>query len=157
MSRSPSARFKAGVFAQETGEAFLVLLSISHPDMETPIRLANNYSDVVSNGETYIGFPFGIALPGDSDENLPQTQIAIDNVDQRVIQAIRELSGPPTMTISVVLADTPGVIEAGPFAMTLREVNYDDQVITATVAYEDVLNEPYPGDFFTPANFPGLF
>ena len=159
MSRSVSATFKAAVNAQETSEVFLVLLEIYHADIGPPTTLyfVNNYEDVSSGGNTYTGFPFAINLPADLDNQLPTVQLQIDNIDRSIIAAIRGLSGPPTITIKVVLASSPDTIEAGPFEMTLRRIDYDAFTITGTLEVEDILNEPYPGDMFSPANFPGLF
>ena len=159
MSRSVSATFQAAVNAQETSEVFLVLLEIYHADIGPPTTLyfVNNYEDVVSNGNTYTGFPFGINLPADIDDRLPEVQLSIDNIDRSIISEIRGLSGPPTITLKVILASTPNTIEAGPFDLTLRRVDYDAYTITGTLEVEDILNEPYPGDAFTPQNFPGLF
>ena len=159
MSRSVSATFSAAVNAQETAEVFLLLLEISHADIGPPTSLyfVNNRTDIVSGANTYTGFPFQISLPADVDNTLPSVQLSIDNVDRSIIAEIRGLSGPPTITLKVVLADTPNVIEAGPFSFSLRRVDYDAFTITGTLLTEDILNEPYPGDSFTPQNFPGLF
>jgi hypothetical protein len=83
--------------------------------------------------------------------------LSIDNVDRTIVEAVRTVSSPPTASLSVVLASDPDTVEAGPFELTIREVQYDALVVTATMAVEDILNEPFPGDLFTPQNFPGLF
>lgn len=155
--RSLSSTAKAGVFAQETEQVYLVLLEIAHSSLGTPIRVVNNYADVVSNGVTYSAFPFEISLPDDTDEKMPNVMLSIDNVDRVIVNAIRSITGPPTITISVVLASSPSTIEAGPYSMTLREASYDAATVTGSLAVEDMLNEPYPSDLMTPANFPGLF
>lgn len=62
-----------------------------------------------------------------------------------------------TVDLSVVLASSPSTIEAGPYRFTLRDVMYDAAIVEGTMRFEDVLNEPYPADSFTPARFPGLF
>jgi hypothetical protein len=151
LSRTLSNTATAAVHAAETGEAFLVLLEIG------AVKLVNNYADITHNGDTYTAYPFAIVLPDDSDDNTPTSQIEIDNVGQAVIALLREATTPPAVVIKVVLADSPDTVEAGPFNMTLREANYTAHTVTCTLAYEDVFNEPYPGDAFTPANFPGLY
>lgn len=148
--------FRQAAFAQETDQVFLVLLQIDHPDIE-PIRVVNNFTNVTSNGLEYIGFPFDIELPQDTEDALPQVQVTICNVDRQIVQAVRSLEGPPSMTLSVILASDPNAIQAGPYTLTLRECNYDSMAVTATIIPEDVLSEAYPGDFFTPAKFPGIF
>jgi hypothetical protein len=56
-----------------------------------------------------------------------------------------------------VLADTPDMVEAGPFAMTLSEADYDAGQVTGILVFEDILSEPFPGDSFIPSTHPGLF
>lgn len=157
MSRSVSSTFRAAAFAQETDQIYLLLLTIDHADLAAPIRVVNNYADVVSSGDTYTGMPFEITLPPDNDESLSSAQLSIQNVDRQIVQAVRDIDSAPTVTLSVVLAASPNTIEAGPYEMTLRDVSYDALVVTGSLSVEDMMNEPYPGDFFTPGEFPGLF
>lgn len=159
MSRTTSAALKTAVFSQETNKVFLVLLTIQHADIGSPDTLyfVNNYEDVSSGGDTYTAYPFMINLPGDIEDQLTQVQLVIDNVDRSIVEAIRTLTGPPTVTLSVVLSDTPDVIEAGPFEMTLRNTEWDAITVSGSLQPQDILNEPYPGDGYTPQNFPGMF
>ena len=151
-----SAAAKAAITAQETPEVFLILCTIQHADMET-LYFARNTQDVISRGNTYWGWPFEIALPDETDDALPTPQLRIDNVDRRIMQGVRLLTTAPSVLLEVVLASTPDVVEAGPFPFTLRGVEYDALVITATLAPEDVLNEPAMQYRFTPQTTPGLF
>ena len=63
MPRTLSNTARRALYAQETGEVFLLLLVISHPSLPAPIRVVNNSEDVVSGGFTYQRFPFELALP----------------------------------------------------------------------------------------------
>ena len=157
MSRALSSAAKAGAFAQQTDQVYLVLLEIDNGEMASPIRVVNNYADVVSGGETYTAYPFDITLPTDADDAIPQATLTIDNVDRVITDAIREMVGSATVTISVVLAASPSTIEAGPYVMNLRNVTWNALTVSGQLAAEDVLNEPYPGEYMTPELFPGLF
>jgi hypothetical protein len=152
----PSAPAIAAANDEQTAEVWLALLEITHPQLTTPIRVVNNTEDVVSNGVTYLKTAFRIKLPDDSDA-LPSVQIEIDNVDRAVTDAARSINSPPTVTLLVVLASTPDVYEAGPFTFTMTDVNYSAETINGTMIFEDILNEPFPGESFDPARFPGLF
>jgi hypothetical protein len=155
MPLSPAAL--SAVLAQETDKAFLPLLTIDHPDLADPIRVVCDGQQCVSNGDTYLAFPFNIDFPPADPDSPPQVRLVIDNVDQKIIVGLRTLSSAPTVTLQVVMSDTPDTIEAGPFEMTLRQAVYDSLTIEGTLNFEDILNEAYPGDSYTPANFPGLF
>lgn len=157
MSRNVSATFRAAAYAQETDQVFLVLVKIEHSSLNPPIRIVNNSTNITSGGEEYIGFPFEIELPDDTEDAPSRMSISFCNVDRQVVQAIRSLSGPPTITVSVVLASSPNTVEAGPYTMTLREADYDALRVSGHLLPEDFLHETYPKDAMTPSNFPGLF
>lgn len=158
MARSTSTTLRSAANAEETSEAFLILFDFYHADM-TPdtLRFVNNYTDVVSNGETYTAYPFSLTIPSDLEDSLPRIQLTIDNVSRLIMDEIRLLTSAPDISIYVILASDPDTIEAGPFETKLRNVSYDANAITGDLQSQDILNEPYPGVFYTPANFPGLF
>lgn len=157
MSRNVTAIFKRAAFAQTTPECPVILLEIDHPTLSVPIRVCHNSEDVISNGDTYIAFPFLIDMPADRDDEIPRVTLTIDNIDRSIIQALREITSEPSVEMSIVLAGTPDDIEAGPFPMTLREITYDVWQIQGYLSYEPILDEPFPGDAFTPNYFPGLY
>lgn len=143
--------------AQETGEIFLMLVTITHSSMPTPLYFVNNTVDIISRGQTYLGWPFQIALPDEREDALPQVQLQIDNVDRRIMEGVRLLATPATVALEIVLASSPDTLERGPFTFRLVNVEYTALLITATLAPEDVLNEPAMQHIFSPSTFPGLF
>lgn len=156
MSRALSTAGLREVFAQNSGEVFLPLLTLTHPSMTT-LRVVNNFSNVTSRGDVYQAFPFELTLPSDATERLPAAKLSLSNVDRRLIDEIRTLSGPIAVTLEVVTATTPDTVEVGPFVFDLIVADYGIDTITGELAYEPILNEPYPADNFDPQRFPGLF
>ena len=157
MSRSLSTAFKTAIYKQQTGETFLLLLEIDHDDLDTPLRFVNNTEDVTSNSDTYTAFPFELNLPSDREDQLPTVTLAIDNIDRTIIDTVRDISSPPTASVSVIMASDPDTVEAGPYDFTIKNVNYTAEVVTCELAFEDILNEAFPGDSFTPNYFTSLF
>ena len=158
MARSLSSTARAAIFAQQTGEVFVVLLALEHPDFSATLRVCSNDTAVTSGGYEYLPFPFDITLPDDIEDAPPRVALRIDNVDRRVVQEIRGIRGNPvTVRLSVVIASNPDAVEAGPFEFALRDVQYDSKTVEGTLMYEDILSESFPADSFTPARFPGLF
>lgn len=145
------------MFAQETGEVFVLLVTIAHADMPAPIRVCNAGATVTSGGQDFVHFPFEIDLPRESEDAPPTVTLRICNVDRQIVEAVRTYAGEITVTVNLVLASSPDTVEAGPFEFTMREAHYDALVVEGTLAFQDVLNEPYPADSFTPSRFPGLF
>ncbi len=157
MSRTLSQAAHQAVNAQETDEAFLLLLTIDHDELAEPIRVVNNTEDITSRGDLYIAYPFEIALPGEDPENVARVSLRIDNVDRQIVHSLRSVPAPLAVALEVVLASSPDTAEAGPFNMTLAAAEYDALVVTGELAFEDVLNEPFPGRSYIPSEHPGLF
>lgn len=157
MPRDVSQTLREAVHGQETGEAFLVLLTLNHDDLAAPIRVVNDGADLASRGETFQAFPFRLALPSDMDERPPRMRLQIDNVDRTVVQALRSISGAPTVLVEVVLASDPDTVEASFPDFVLRAADYDALAVTGELVLERFIHEPFPAQRFTPANFPGLF
>lgn len=149
--------FISAVYRQETDEAFILLLTIDHPNLATAVRVCLNSQNITSRGNEYVAYPFEIDLPSDDPEQPSRVTLTIDNVDRSIVTAIRQLEGPPTVDLEVIMASTPDTVEAGPFSFTLRNANYDILSVEGELAFEDLLNEPFPAESFTPATHPGLF
>lgn len=158
MPRIVSETALAAMLAQQTEQIFLICLTISHTSLASPIRLVNDTLELETSEGTYLPFPFMAVLPEDSEETITGITVRIDNVDQRVIEALRSITTAPTMTMSVRLRSTPDTVEAGPYVFQMKSAVYDAQTIDATLSFEeDFLTEPFPKDSFTPQTTPGLF
>lgn len=155
MSRTLSVPAAASLFAQETEQVWLALLTIAHPNLAVPIRLVNNNENVTSGGFLFTAFPFEIQLPGQDEDGIGEARLVVDNADRSVLLALRELLGPLSVTIAVVLAATPNVVEILIPDMALREVDWDAERLSAVLRMEDLLSEPLSLQM-TPARFPGL-
>ena len=157
MSRAVSVTLKSAVNAPETGEAFLVLVTIDHADLAAAIRVTSDGVDTVSNGNTFVAFPFEISLPDSRVEGAPRAKLTIDNVDRQIVQAVRDISTAADVTVDVVLASDPDTVEASFPDFKLRDVTFDALTVTGELTVEHFAGEPYPAAIFSPANFPGLF
>lgn len=144
--------------AQDTDEVFLTLLRIEHADLGAPILLAYNTEPVVRTDGTYLPYPFRINLPTQSDEELPEVTLTVDNTDLAVNEKIRTLVGQPDVTFMVVLASSPDTVEAGPFAMKLATASATAESITGTLGQEgDIFSQQVPAQQYLPSNSRGLF
>ena len=157
MSNALSAAALLAIFAQQTGEVFLLLVSISHTDMGSTIRVVANNENVVHGGNTYNAFPFEINLPDEDPERIARPALKICNVNREIVAAFRALGSAATVEMTIVLASSPDTIERGPFEYLARHITYDASAVTVQLAHEDVLNEPIPGDSINPEEYPGAF
>ncbi|HYD17057.1 MAG TPA: DUF1833 family protein [Patescibacteria group bacterium] len=157
MSRNPSLTARAALNAPGTGEVFLVLLTLTHPAMAAPIRVTSDAVATVSRGNSFEPFPFALTLPDDAENAAPEARLRIDNIDRRVVAALRGLDSAPYIMIEIVRAAEPDVIEAKFEDFRLTGVTYDSQVVSGTLGVEDFTAEPFPAAIFSPGGFPGLF
>lgn len=169
MSRNVSDVFRQAAFAEETDEVVAVLLTLMHGGLTAPIRLSSDSTErleepveevvygTVSRGERYIYYPFAIELPSDRAEEAPLAKVTIDNVRREITQAIRSITTPPLVTIEVVLASQPDVVEAVFPQFDLVGVTYDSLAVEGKLTLDSLAGEPYPAGRYDPARFPGLF
>ena len=149
----PPASLQA-VLAQETAEAFLVLLAVTDENKTT--YLTSDSVITLHGGETYQPFPFDITLPHNIDGRVSTATLSLSNVNRQFIDEIREQTTPLKVNIKVVLGSSPDEIMAEFTDFVLRQVTYNTASISGTLTLEDFLNEPL-GVLMTGANFPGLF
>lgn len=155
--RQISATAMEALMAQQTDKVFLTTISISHPDLASDLHFVNDMVSFSFDGNTYLPAAFEFRLPNDTEDNVPQGQIVLDNTDQQIIQAVRGLKAAPEITINIVLADPP-TRELGPIHFKLKEFSYNAETIRGALGYaEEFLNQAFPKDTMNPRSTPGLF
>lgn len=143
--------------AAQTGQAYLCLITISHPALATPIRLTSDAVATVSNGETFVQFPFMFQIPDDRSDQLPVGKLTIDNIDLSIITALRSIGNVPAQCLmQIILASTPDTIEVQ-WTMNIRNVNWEAPQVTMDLRFDEILDEPFPGDLVTPSTLPAVF
>ena len=148
------------IFRQQTGEAWLVLLTIDHASLTTPIRVGSDAVDTVSRGNTYIAFPFRLVLPNEAPDELPRARIQIDNVDRQIVEALRLSAGTaqgPSVLMEIVRADDPDTVEGSWPDFRLDNATFDALLVSGDLKMDILEREPYPADSYTPATAPGVF
>lgn len=167
MSRTVSLTLRDAMYAQETGANLVTLLTITHPQLATPLYLSSDNtaifsytplrSGTISRGLVFDFFPFSVILPDDKDESPPSAKLVIDNVGRELIPLLRSTDYPATVKIEQVLASAPNVVEILYPELDLVGMEYDSTTITLTLEINALLTEPFPAGTFNPADFPGLF
>ncbi|HLS19389.1 MAG TPA: DUF1833 family protein [Paracoccaceae bacterium] len=133
-----------------------MLLTISHPDIDPPIRVVNNTVDITSQGNLFMAFPFEAELPDSPEDAPPRARLRIDNVSREIGQTIRLISSPATVSIQIVRQGDLDTIEAEFPGYRLSGVRYDALTVEGDLTREDLTREVYPFLTFSPAEFPGL-
>ena len=157
MSRSLSAGAVAAIHAGQSSNGFLYLITITHASLGATLRYARNNADVVSRGNTFVAFPFDVALADERHDQAPELQLILDNVTREPLATLRALTTPPTVMLEVVSINAPDTVEISTPNVKLRNVRADARELTGTLSFEDLLEEPYPGYSFNPVDFPAAF
>ena len=155
MPRTQSAASVASLLASETGEAYLVLLTISDSTGVIARYTSDNVDTVVST-TTYTPSPFDIFLPANVEGRISTAQLSLDNVDRALIDSLRLATSAFQVDMKVVLGSDPTDTLVEFTDYTLRNVSYDAFSISGTLTLEDFLNEPV-GRIMTGSVYPGLF
>lgn len=139
-------------------DPLLVFLEFSCAELPVPVRVVHNHESITADGMEFLACSFEISFPVASAEDLPSVQITVQNVDRRLVEAVRTVSGRVCVSLFAALASTPSAPEYGPYDFVLTRSSYDALVVTGELSLEeDLLNETVPCQTFSPINFPGLF
>jgi hypothetical protein len=130
--------------AQDCGTAWIVLLTMTHPELPSTLRFSSDAVDTHSNGQTFQHFPFDLVLPDDVEGRTPQAQMRIDNTSQELVAMLRSLTTPPSLTIQIVRSADPNVIEREWSGLEWRSSTVDPAFITGTLTVEDMATEEFP-------------
>lgn len=149
------SRWTSGILNQSTSDVAIVLLEITHPDIETPIRLNNSGQSVDSNGNIYIYFPFNIELPSDN-ETEPVARLSIANVDRQIGEAIDSISTPATVGMSIVSSVDPNTKLKDWSSYELRNTTRNGLEVSGDIMIRQYATEPFPNIRVRPSNFQNL-
>lgn len=162
-----SSTFKQAMYAQETDEVVICLLTITSEALTDPVRVCYapltdalpvlNVPGLVSNGEEFVFVPFDIILPRDDKTGTVSAKLQMDNVEREVIDIVRGIRKPAKVKIQAILASDPDFIEMEYTDFLLSNVSYDADYVEGDLTLEYWALEPFPSGRFTPSGFPGLF
>ncbi len=121
------------------------------PDTKPDGYLAAGY------GFEYLPYKFDIGMPDETDEGIPSVPLTIDNIDGVLMQQIALISEPFNVIMTLSLASSPHIVEAGPFIFKMIGADWSDELITGKLTFDDVMIESYPGYRVTPNITPAAF
>lgn len=157
MANNLSPELLAQLFAQESKDPFLTLVTLNHADFVEPVRLVNNSENIISRGEEYIAFPMNIRFPVDDGETARDFTIEFDNVSLYLIDEIRSVVDPMDVTIELILASMPDVPQISQGELKIQTLTYNASKISGRMMLDNFLNTEMTSEKYGPANFPGLF
>jgi hypothetical protein len=159
VAQSVSFNFRKALFAGRTDETTIILITLDHPDLASPLRVTSDGVDTVSRGDTFIPFPFSLTLPSDAEDAPPRASLLISNVTGQVAAAIRQANPdpPPTVLMELVLASDPDTVEIAAPNFDLLSASYGATSVRGELGTESFAGEPFPARRVTPATHQGAF
>ncbi len=158
MPNALSNELLAQIFAQESEDPFLSLVSLSHPSFSGgEICLVNNTKDIVSRGRTFRAFPMKICFPMDDGDTMRTFRIDFDNASLELIEEIRSVTTQIGVRLEMVLASMPDAVQIEQADLKISGIQYTSTKITATIVLNGFLNSEMTSEQYGPGNFPGIF
>lgn len=157
MPNNLSPELLSQLFAQQSDDPFLTLVTLSHPDFASDIRLVNNTVNITSNGLLFQAFPMRIVLPRDDGESAREVAIEFDNVALELIDDIRSVTDFINVKLEMVLASIPDAVQISYDELKIHSINYSKSRISARLILDSFLNTEISSEKYTPTNYPGLF
>jgi hypothetical protein len=167
--REIPAEFRREIERQESGEAALIFLRITHPGSIGGANVVSDPEEFILDGITYQGFEFRFTMLTDN-EQAPKATLTIQNVDRIIGEAVRNSVDPIHIEAHFIalsqfdLSVFPRVALSDPveritsiYHAILTDVEGDSMFLTGTVRTYDYTQELFPGMRATQARCPGLY
>lgn len=156
MTYSPSAR--RNLLATSADEPFLVLLEITHPELEVPVRVVNDTQNITVQGNEFIACPFEITLPDDVDQQTPKAKLSVDNIGRELTQWLEYSRGGKDAKCRIlqVMRSDPDVIEYD-ITLDMSGISIDNLSVSAELGFQNTLMLPAVAVRYDPLTSPGLF
>jgi len=140
-------------YAQDSDVALIALLEIDYGGEEN-IYVARNHEELTSNGIAYEPVAFDITLPEAKPDEPGAARLSVDNVDRRLVEAVRSADEIHVVFRLVTTLDLDVVELEQQFL--LRSVTYDAKRVQGELVLDDYLWDRWPYGQYTPRHFRAL-
>lgn len=158
---------REALFADNSTEVPIFLLTITHPELDAPVYLSTDPTERVvttkvyyrtqSRGTDFLYAAIEVTIPDEKDRAPPTSQLTIPNVDRELIPLARSVNSPASVKIEVVLASALDDVEMVWPQMDMTNLQYDVGQLIFDLTIDALMTEPYPSGRFLPAYFSALF
>lgn len=162
-----SLNFRKALFAQQSAEVPIFLLTITHPTLTAPVLLSTDpterFSDeplkyrTVSRGLDFLYAGVDVSIPDEQDKSPPASKLTIANIARDLIPLARSVSTPPSVKIETVLASDLDVVEMIWPALDMSNLTYNAPQLVFDLTMDALATEPFPSGTYSPADFPALY
>lgn len=148
---------KAIILKTSVGDAAFRLCEINHSSFSSPYRFASDVQDVIHDGNVYSALAFAVSLPAQRLDQVSRVTLTLDNSQRVMIAPLRTVPDEPTVTLRLVLLSDPANTVGAVMTFKMENFRYVAEGIECSLLFDRILEEPFPGNYFTPDKFPGLF
>lgn len=158
---------------ESSAEIEVVLISIEHPELTSPIRLSTDNTERITDDplvygtrsswrganpalEPYLWIIASAVLPGDADDAPAQATLILENLDTDMVGVVRSFTDLATVSIAVVLASNPDIIEAEWTGLQITAADITSGEISLSLSRDEIELEPFPAGRLSKQRFPGL-
>ncbi|SFV05982.1 hypothetical protein SAMN02799631_04331 [Methylobacterium sp. 174MFSha1.1] len=167
MPRLISLNARKAAHAQQTDQIPVMLATIRHIELPEPVYLSSDNTERITDeplvygtrhqGHTYLFVQMGAVWPDDQRGSAPKSTLVFENVTPDMAKPLRAVLSPASVDLTIVMAETPDVIEARYLNLKGTLGTWDASAISLDVGRETFANEPCPSRRVTKACFPGVF
>ena len=174
MSRRLSFPGRRHFDASADAAVALVLIEISHPSLDAPLRFSTDMTERLSDDPLSYGTrsawrgadpatqPFSFAAvdvewPGERADTGPEARLFVSAIGTDVIDALRSVTEPPVVHMAKVLSTQPDVIEEECLDLEMHDVSADAVTLECALSHLPIWVELFPADRMSPDRFPALF
>lgn len=153
-----SAAFTESRQRVNDADGILELLEISHSSFSGPAYLVNDTRDWVSNGVTYVGWPFRFTYPQDKTKESPRSTLEVDNVGRDLTAELENLPANAVLmaTVRLVARSDPDTVEWS-WTVPMTNVSVNVALISATLGVDFLMRQQACRLRHDPNTSPGIF
>lgn len=140
-------------------DGVVVLIEITRSSFSAPFRLANDTKPWVSQGVTYVGYPFAFTLPDSADGESPKMLLEMDNTGGDILRELEAINEPgEEMWCNVYVVDrSMPDIHTLKFSLPIAVVSVDSASISARPSMDSILNRSAVTMRYDKRTAPGIF
>lgn len=173
MSQTPSYALRRKQDAAIDDDPLIVLFEFTHADLEEPIRLSSDQTEVISSDpriygtrstwrgtdpetEYFRAVACSIQMPGDQADAPAAAQVGFDLFDASLPTLLRSFSTRAACNVALVLASDPNTVERQWLGMEIMDSDISETV-SISASRKPIEEESAPMELMNKQRFPGLF
>lgn len=177
MPRKIPASIIRKLYSKNVDSAFLTLITVKDGSSNVLVRIVDNQTDIIYNGNTFTGTHFTIVLPDDQPDSVPASTVVFSDVNNSFLDLVRnydellaeiELVAVKTTGTYSLVDDNPDYYEhsqtssvyetkVGPYNMRLSSASGDAGTTSFQISMDDIGQYRFPNRTFNYTDFPALF